>query len=89
MGRTTVEVRGTNLLVADLIPDLLMADKESLRVNYKDLVVVKHLGTGSYGTIDEAKWNGESVAVKVITIALEEERAQAFEAWTKEVAIMR
>jgi hypothetical protein len=74
--------------LSELIPDLLLKDKEVLKVPFSDLKIKKHLGTGAFGSIDQAVWNDEEVAVKQITIT-SEGIGDAFKEWYKEVTIMR
>lgn len=73
----------------ELVPDLLLNDKSSLKFQFSDLKIVKQLGSGAFGIIYEALLNNELVAVKQLTITNPETVLDSFRDWGHEVNVMR
>lgn len=70
-----------------IVPDIAMADFDGSQVNYKDIVIERTLGKGSFGVIYLAKWKGETVAVKQLKV--ESDMAlEAYAEFRKEVWLM-
>lgn len=68
-------------------PRELPYDVEDLDIPWSDLVLKEKIGSGSFGTVHRADWNGSDVAVKIL---MEQDfHAERFKEFLREVAIMR
>jgi small GTP-binding protein len=66
-GKSHVMCRGNfPVRVELLVPDVAMSDLESARIRESDLEIGRQLGSGSYGTVCAATYQGRAVAVKVL-----------------------
>lgn len=62
-------------------------DMEDLAIPWSDLVLKEKIGSGSFGTVHRAEWNGSDVAVKIL---MEQDfHAERFKEFMREVAIMK
>ncbi|XP_045813379.1 serine/threonine-protein kinase CTR1-like isoform X1 [Trifolium pratense] len=62
-------------------------DMEDLAIPWNDLVLKEKIGSGSFGTVHRAEWNGSDVAVKIL---MEQDfHAERFKEFMREVAIMK
>ncbi|KAI4300418.1 hypothetical protein L6164_033801 [Bauhinia variegata] len=62
-------------------------DMEDLDIPWSDLVLKERIGSGSFGTVHRAEWNGSDVAVKIL---MEQDfLAERFKEFLREVAIMK
>ncbi|KAF7804337.1 serine/threonine-protein kinase CTR1 [Senna tora] len=62
-------------------------DMEDLDIPWSDLVLKERIGSGSFGTVHRAEWNGSDVAVKIL---MEQDfHAERFKEFLREVAIMK
>ncbi|KHN48191.1 Serine/threonine-protein kinase CTR1 [Glycine soja] len=62
-------------------------DMEDLDIPWSDLVLREKIGSGSFGTVHRAEWNGSDVAVKIL---MEQDfHAERFKEFLREVAIMK
>ncbi|KAF7818741.1 serine/threonine-protein kinase CTR1 [Senna tora] len=62
-------------------------DMEDLDIPWSDLVLKERIGSGSFGTVHRAEWNGSDVAVKIL---MEQDfHAERFKEFMREVAIMK
>ena len=74
-GKPFVMCRGVRKVRIDAIaPDISFADMMTKRIDFKELNLIKVIGTGAFGQVYEAKLNENSVAVKV----LEKQKKQQF-----------
>ncbi|KAG4982256.1 hypothetical protein JHK87_027005 [Glycine soja] len=65
----------------------LNLDMEDLDIPWCDLVLREKIGSGSFGTVHRAEWNGSDVAVKIL---MEQDfLAERFKEFLREVAIMK
>ncbi|KAL2992698.1 hypothetical protein AAZX31_10G062200 [Glycine max] len=65
----------------------LNLDMEDLDIPWCDLVLREKIGSGSFGTVHRAEWNGSDVAVKIL---MEQDfLAECFKEFLREVAIMK
>ncbi|WOG91140.1 hypothetical protein DCAR_0310388 [Daucus carota subsp. sativus] len=68
-------------------PRELPFDVEDLDIPWSDLDLKEKIGSGSFGTVHRADWNGSDVAVKIL---MEQDfHAERFKEFLREVAIMR
>ncbi|XP_054812621.1 serine/threonine-protein kinase CTR1-like isoform X2 [Prosopis cineraria] len=62
-------------------------DMEDLDIPWSDLVLKERIGSGSFGTVHRAEWNGSEVAVKIL---MEQDfHAERVKEFLREVAIMK
>ncbi|KAK7345413.1 hypothetical protein VNO77_16017 [Canavalia gladiata] len=62
-------------------------DMDDLDIPWSDLVLKEKIGSGSFGTVHRAEWNGSDVAVKIL---MEQDyHAERFNEFLREVAIMK
>ncbi|XP_058729547.1 serine/threonine-protein kinase CTR1 [Vicia villosa] len=62
-------------------------DMEDLAIPWNDLNLKEKIGSGSFGTVHRAEWNGSDVAVKIL---MEQDfHAERFKEFMREVAIMK
>ncbi|KAL3623380.1 copper transport protein ctr1 [Castilleja foliolosa] len=62
-------------------------DVEELNIPWNDVVLKERIGTGSFGTVLRADWNGCDVAVKIL---MEQDfHGERFKEFLREVAIMK
>ncbi|XP_057422709.1 serine/threonine-protein kinase CTR1-like isoform X2 [Lotus japonicus] len=62
-------------------------DMDDLDIPWCDLVLKEKIGSGSFGTVHRAEWNGSDVAVKIL---MEQDfHAERFKEFLREVAIMK
>ncbi|KAL2345179.1 hypothetical protein Fmac_006464 [Flemingia macrophylla] len=62
-------------------------DMEDLDIPWADLVLKGRIGSGSFGTVHHAEWNGSEVAVKIL---MEQDfKGERFKEFLREVAIMK
>ncbi|KAI4349019.1 hypothetical protein L6164_009675 [Bauhinia variegata] len=62
-------------------------DVEDFDIPWSDLVLKERIGSGSFGTVHRAEWNGSDVAVKIL---MEQDfHAERFKEFLREVAIMK
>ncbi|CAI8602560.1 unnamed protein product [Vicia faba] len=62
-------------------------DMEDLAIPWNDLNLKEKIGSGSFGTVHRAEWNGSDVAVKIL---MEQDfHAERFKEFLREVAIMK
>ncbi|XP_073223308.1 serine/threonine-protein kinase CTR1 isoform X1 [Cicer arietinum] len=62
-------------------------DMEDLAIPWSDLILKEKIGSGSFGTVHRAEWNGSDVAVKIL---MEQDfHAERFKEFMREVAIMK
>ncbi|XP_020211478.1 serine/threonine-protein kinase CTR1 isoform X1 [Cajanus cajan] len=62
-------------------------DMEDLDIPWTDLVLKGRIGSGSFGTVHHAEWNGSEVAVKIL---MEQDfKGERFKEFLREVAIMK
>eukprot|EP01114_Cavostelium_apophysatum_P015009 TRINITY_DN4008_c0_g1_i4.p1 TRINITY_DN4008_c0_g1~~TRINITY_DN4008_c0_g1_i4.p1 ORF type:complete len:1425 (+),score=391.51 TRINITY_DN4008_c0_g1_i4:717-4991(+) len=87
-GESCVKCRDVAVPLISLVPELLLADMDQLRVEYSDLEMGDIIGKGSFGEIRTAIWRGEKIAVKQITTTSCEETLKAFREWRSEVSVM-
>jgi hypothetical protein len=71
-----------------IVPDLCLLDKSSSKIDFNDLEIKGILGSGTFGAISEANYNGKIVAVKQINVTSTEQMVEAFRDWKHEVCIM-
>ncbi|KAK7267903.1 hypothetical protein RIF29_20584 [Crotalaria pallida] len=65
----------------------LTLDMEDLAISWSDLVLKERIGSGSFGTVHRAEWNGSDVAVKIL---MEQDfHAERVNEFLREVAIMK
>ncbi|MED6162076.1 copper transport protein ctr1 [Stylosanthes scabra] len=70
-----------------LPPREFSLDMEDLDIPWSDLVLKERIGSGSFGTVHRAEWNGSDVAVKIL---MEQDfHAERFKEFLREVAIMK
>ncbi|KAI9122231.1 hypothetical protein K1719_006920 [Acacia pycnantha] len=74
-------------LVASKISRELGLDVEHFDIPWSDLVLKERIGSGSFGTVHLAEWNGSDVAVKIL---MEQDfHAEKYKEFLREVAIMK
>ncbi|KAK7378753.1 hypothetical protein VNO80_04200 [Phaseolus coccineus] len=77
----------TRLLISSKPSREFSLDMEDLDIPWTDLVLKGRIGSGSFGTVHQAEWNGSEVAVKIL---LEQDFAgERFQEFLREVAIMK
>ncbi|XP_027350210.1 serine/threonine-protein kinase CTR1-like isoform X2 [Abrus precatorius] len=60
---------------------------EDLDIPWTDLVLKEKIGSGSFGTVHHAEWNGSEVAVKIL---MEQDfKTESFKEFLREVVIMK
>ncbi|KAK7284919.1 hypothetical protein RJT34_19673 [Clitoria ternatea] len=65
----------------------LALDIEDLDIPWSELVLKERIGSGSFGTVHHADWNGSEVAVKIL---MEQDfKGERFKEFLREVAIMK
>ncbi|XP_027366227.1 serine/threonine-protein kinase CTR1-like isoform X1 [Abrus precatorius] len=83
-GRRFVE--GSQLIPNKSTRELAL-DMEDLDIPWSDLILREKIGSGSFGTVHRAEWNGSDVAVKIL---MEQDfHAERFKEFLREVAIMK
>ncbi|CAL0326762.1 unnamed protein product [Lupinus luteus] len=79
-------VEGSQLIPSKPTRDLVL-DMEDLDIPWGDLVLKERIGSGSFGTVHRAEWNGSEVAVKIL---MEQDfYAERSKEFLREVAIMK
>ncbi|KAE9585414.1 putative protein kinase TKL-CTR1-DRK-2 family [Lupinus albus] len=79
-------VEGSQLIPSKPTRDLAL-DMEDLDIPWGDLVLKEKIGSGSFGTVHRAEWNGSEVAVKIL---MEQDfYAERSREFLREVAIMK
>ncbi|XP_061368711.1 serine/threonine-protein kinase CTR1-like isoform X1 [Gastrolobium bilobum] len=79
-------VEGNQLIPSKPTRELTF-DMEDLDIPWCDLVLKEKIGSGSFGTVHRAEWNGSDVAVKIL---MEQDfHAERFKEFLREVAIMK
>nr|KYP73796.1 Serine/threonine-protein kinase CTR1 [Cajanus cajan] len=79
-------VEGSQLIPNKSTRELTL-DMEDLDIPWSDLVLREKIGSGSFGTVHRAEWNGSDVAVKIL---MEQDfHAERFKEFLREVAIMK
>ncbi|TKY62038.1 Serine/threonine-protein kinase CTR1 [Spatholobus suberectus] len=77
----------TRLLIPSKPTREFALDMEDLDIPWTDLVLKGRIGSGSFGTVHHAEWNGSEVAVKIL---MEQDfKAERFNEFLREVAIMK
>eukprot|EP01114_Cavostelium_apophysatum_P022155 TRINITY_DN7922_c0_g2_i4.p1 TRINITY_DN7922_c0_g2~~TRINITY_DN7922_c0_g2_i4.p1 ORF type:complete len:1489 (-),score=439.35 TRINITY_DN7922_c0_g2_i4:127-4593(-) len=95
-GRTTMkcDVENVEIPVAIIAPDIAMIDLESKKINLSVLKIGKEIGRGAFGLINEAQFEGKSVAVKRLLLQEDPELADmkeninTFNEFRREVFLM-
>ncbi|KAE8676507.1 Serine/threonine-protein kinase CTR1 [Hibiscus syriacus] len=65
----------------------LALDVDDLNIPWSDLVLKERIGSGSFGTVHRAEWNGSDVAVKIL---MEQDlHGERYKEFLSEVAIMK
>ncbi|XVE61543.1 hypothetical protein DITRI_Ditri06bG0049100 [Diplodiscus trichospermus] len=65
----------------------LALEVDDLDIPWSDLVLRERIGSGSFGTVHRAEWNGSDVAVKIL---MEQDlHGERFKEFLREVAIMK
>ncbi|KAJ1419498.1 Serine-threonine/tyrosine-protein kinase, catalytic domain [Sesbania bispinosa] len=83
-GRRFVE--GSQLIPSKAAQEIAL-DMEDLNIPWSDLVLKEKIGSGSFGTVHRAEWNGSDVAVKIL---MEQDfHVERFKEFLREVAIMK
>jgi serine/threonine protein kinase len=79
--------------VDQLVPDLLLSNIGSLLIDHSHLQVVRRLGEGAFGTIDEAVWQApnttQSISVAVKQLKLKYGIVKRFTDFAREAWIMQ
>ncbi|XP_061340309.1 serine/threonine-protein kinase CTR1-like isoform X1 [Gastrolobium bilobum] len=79
-------VEGSQLIPSKPTRELAL-DMEDLDIPWSDLVLKERIGSGSFGTVHHAEWNGSEVAVKIL---MEQDfHGERFKEFLREVAIMK
>ncbi|KAG2403068.1 Serine/threonine-protein kinase [Vigna angularis] len=79
-------VEGSQLITSKHTRELTL-DMEDLDIPWSDLVLREKIGSGSFGTVHRAEWNGSDVAVKIL---MEQDfHAERFQEFLREVTIMK
>ncbi|KAK7392561.1 hypothetical protein VNO78_21004 [Psophocarpus tetragonolobus] len=79
-------VEGSQLIPSKPSRELNL-DMEGLDIPWSDLILREKIGSGSFGTVHRAEWNGSDVAVKIL---MEQDfHAERFKEFLREVAIMK
>ncbi|BAT85819.1 Serine/threonine-protein kinase [Vigna angularis] len=77
----------TRLMISSKPSREFSVDMEDLDIPWTDLVLKGRIGSGSFGTVHQAEWNGSEVAVKIL---MEQDFAgERFQEFLREVAIMK
>jgi hypothetical protein len=63
-------VYGNEVALDGLVPDLVMSDLEAFHADYEDIIKEVELARSSNGIVYKGKYNGETVAIKEITVRL-------------------
>ncbi|ESW17250.1 hypothetical protein PHAVU_007G223500 [Phaseolus vulgaris] len=79
-------IEGSQLIPSKHTRELTL-DMEDLDIPWSDLVLREKIGSGSFGTVHRAEWNGSDVAVKIL---MEQDfHAERFQEFLREVSIMK
>ncbi len=54
--------------ISTIAPDLVLADLEHIRMDYKDLHNLQKLGEGAFGIVYRAEYKGEDIAFKQLNM---------------------
>ncbi|KAG5043856.1 hypothetical protein AAZX31_03G171400 [Glycine max] len=77
----------TRLLIPSKPTREFSLDMEDLDIPWTDLDLKGRIGSGSFGTVHHAEWNGSEVAVKIL---MEQDfKGERFKEFLREVAIMK